>query len=395
MYKSFIVQGLTILLSVLIWRQSCAQSRYENQMYTSVSTANEIYGQNLKYDGSNQSLSMDIYTGAGDLAKNRACVVFCFGGAFVQGNRASAEIVYLASFLAQYGYVCISIDYRLDQANNMQIGNNELKAPIRAVQDAKAAIRYIKSRHIELGIDTNSIFIGGTSAGGVIAMTLGYSQYNDFIPNVRSVIDSVGGYEGQSNFLPNTSNVKGLFNFSGGIFDTSHIGSKDLPIYLNHSTMDATVPFYSGLPLNGQSKNLLHGSGNIYRAMILRGGYAVIDSFKNAFHPSFASNNPFTDMYNTFISLNNFLKLQIKSTSSIQHRFMNSEAFIYPNPAREKLYIEANDLLYTHEPYEIYDTEGRLLKASKLTSNEVNISDLIPGMYRIVFQKANQVFIKE
>lgn len=360
---------------------SQCNGRYQSDIFSEVEISTEKYGANIDYKNDSVQLYLDIYKPKNDTFSKRPCVVFCFGGAFIQGSRTSVELVYMATDLAKKGYVCVSIDYRLDNALNLLNSLASSKAVIRAVQDAKAAVRYVKFNNQILKIDTNQIFIGGTSAGGVTAMTLGYSQYDEYSPVIKSAIDGLGGIEGTTNILVNSSKVKGLFNFSGGIGDTTHIGIKDLPIYLNHSNGDQTVPFRSGYPLSGVSPNILHGSFNIMLRMKNQGGYAVLDSFNSSAHPSFTNQ---TEVSNTTLSLKNFLYTQLScnnSQSSALDELKNEEISFYPNPVENIITIEGNK----SQKYqvEIVDVLGKKVFTQFSNESKLDISNVEKGCYFI------------
>lgn len=353
-------------------------NRYQNVIYSNVITTTYTYGQNTRYDSTTQVLKMDVYTPQGDNVTNRPLVIFCFGGAFVTGTRTSTELVYFANYLAQRGFVCASIDYRLDNSGNMST-NGESGAVIRAVQDAKAAVRFAKSKSSEWGIDTNFIFIGGTSAGGVTALTTGYSQYEEFNATIQAKINELGGWEGTTNNLSNTSKIKGLFNFAGAVLDTHHIQSQDLPVYLNHATKDATVPFYSGYPLNGQSTTFMHGSGNIAVRMKNKGNYYSIDSFQSTDHPAFITNDILTTVSLTNQTAENLRKFLYKvigceamtaSISAAQH-LLN-----IPNPI--------GDIIHLPQPaknLKLYNLWGKLVWSTEREIETIDVSHLPMGIY--------------
>ena len=361
-------------------------NRYKTDLF-SVDTASYTYGENYTYNNILQTLRLDLYLPHGDTFKQRPCVIFCFGGAFIQGDKKSTELVYFSRLLSQKGFVCASIDYRLDNSANMS-ANGESGAIIRAVQDAKAAIRFLKSKSTELGIDTTNFFIGGTSAGGVTAITLGYSQYSDFPSYIQSKIDSLGGWEGHSNILTNTSTVKGLFNFSGAILDTIHIGAGDLPIYLNHATQDATVPFYSGYPLNGQSTTLMHGSGNIAKRMKNLGNYYSIDSFQSSAHPAFATTD-FSVLITTTENLRKFL-YKIVGCDNVSSSIVENEVteIQIPNPVSNTIYLPT---VNKDIDVSLYNLLGTKLLERKTKENRIDISQYSNGIY---FLKYNQQIIK-
>lgn len=381
-----------ILLSIKASYSQCG-NRYKNVLYTQVDVSTHTYGQNTKYDGSSQTLKLDLYLPKGDTFRQRPCVVFCFGGAFVTGTRASTELSFFANFLAQRGFVCASIDYRLDNSTNMT-NNGENGAVIRAVQDAKASIRYLKSKSTEWSIDTNMMFIGGTSAGGVTALTLGYSQYGEFNTYIKSKIDSLGGWEGTTNSLPYSSRVKGLFNFAGAVLDTSHIQIGDIPVYLNHAISDATVRYHSGYPLNGQSTTYMHGSGNIaIRLKNLNIAY-VIDSFESSDHPAFITSNfiKTIELSNqTAENLRKFLykTMECDASSSMISQNMHS-FFNIQNPIQDYIVLP-NEI----EQVSLYNQMGLRIFYSDFKVNKIDVSTYPKGFYYLEAGDQRLKLIKE
>ena len=95
--------SLLIAFSSLLAAQ-CG-NRYNAPIFPNTNTSTHQYGENTDYSGANKKLSLDLYTPVGDTVKNRPCVVFCFGGAFVSGDRSSPELIFFASQLAQRGFV--------------------------------------------------------------------------------------------------------------------------------------------------------------------------------------------------------------------------------------------------------------------------------------------------
>lgn len=376
-------------------------NRYNAAIFPNVKTTTYQFGENITYTGANQKLNLDLYTPigdttpSGDLFKNRPCIVFCFGGAFVSGTRTSPELTFFASSLAQRGFVCASIDYRLDNQANMT-ANGENGSVIRAVQDAKAAVRFLKSKSADFGIDSTMMFIGGTSAGGVTALTLGYSQFNELSDSVKTAINSLGGWEGSTNNLSQSSQVKGIFNFAGAILDTAHIVANDLPIYLNHANGDATVPFRSGYPLNGQSKTFMHGSFNIAQRMKEKGNYYVLDSFSSTNHPAFADPNILTGLGLLNTTLENLRKFLYKvmkcdqATGNIQTK--NQASLILENPVKSVLYfneeINLNDI-------SLYNLLGNRISLEIENSNSVSIRHLPRGLYILKYKDVVQKLIFE
>ncbi|MDE0867209.1 MAG: alpha/beta hydrolase [Rubripirellula sp.] len=89
-------------------------------------------------------------------------VVWVHGGAWRSGSRQQVPV----TGLLDHGFAIASLDYRLS-------GDAPFPAQI---HDIKAAIRYLRSNAVELGIDPDRIAIAGASAGGHLAALAGVSQ---------------------------------------------------------------------------------------------------------------------------------------------------------------------------------------------------------------------------
>ena len=110
-----------------------------------------------------RSLLLDIYKPK-HLTKPVPGLIFIHGGGWSGGDK---EVYRLhASRYAQRGYVAVSIAYRL---------SGEAPFPA-AVEDAKCAVRWMRSQGKCYGIDPDNIAVLGGSAGGHLAMMVGYSS---------------------------------------------------------------------------------------------------------------------------------------------------------------------------------------------------------------------------
>lgn len=82
----------------------------------------------------------------------RPAIVYVHGGGWLGGDRMTTS----NDWLAEAGFFCVSIDYRLTDV-----------APFPAqIHDVKAAIRWIRKNAAAYGIDPDRIGIWGSSAGG-------------------------------------------------------------------------------------------------------------------------------------------------------------------------------------------------------------------------------------
>jgi hypothetical protein len=128
---------------------------------------------------------------------------------------------------------------------------NAVKAVLRAVQDMKASIRFFYKDKLTLNaykIDTNNIFIGGSSAGAVTALhTVYLNKSCEINPYVApSTLASLGGMNGYSGNQCYSSKVKGVINLCGGIGNYGWIEAGDLPFCSMHGTIDGTVNYSRG-----------------------------------------------------------------------------------------------------------------------------------------------------
>ena len=111
----------------------------------------------------NRTLEMDIYRPRQSWGELPA-VVCIHGGGWAKGNRNSHGN--LAQALAARGYVAATISYRL---------SGEAPFPA-AIQDCKAAVRFLRANAKRFGIDTNAIGAIGLSAGGHLTALLATSH---------------------------------------------------------------------------------------------------------------------------------------------------------------------------------------------------------------------------
>ena len=94
----------------------------------------------------------------------RPTAVFFHGGGWVGGPRG--QFNEQCKYLVSRGMVCIQVEYRF-------INGTADKTPLVCCQDAKSAMRWVRSHAKELGVDAGRIASGGGSAGGHLAAFVG------------------------------------------------------------------------------------------------------------------------------------------------------------------------------------------------------------------------------
>ncbi len=95
----------------------------------------------------------------------RPAIVFYFGGGWTKGTPRQFEPQ--ATYLAKRGMVAVRADYTLGKGADV------------CVEDARAAIRWMRTHAKELGIDSDRIVSSGGSAGGHLAACLGTCPATD------------------------------------------------------------------------------------------------------------------------------------------------------------------------------------------------------------------------
>jgi len=412
--KKLYILAATII-GVASIQQSSAQcnGRYQTDIYSVVDTTFDIqYGSNTDLSNNPVNLMMDIYQPQGDTASMRPLVIFAHGGSFIGGDKASADISYMATELAKKGYVCASITYRLaPNAFYLISEENTVKVVFGAIQDGKAAIRYFRKDAATTNtykIDPDQIFIGGTSAGGILGINLTYmDNINKLSTQWATWANEIGGLEGASGNPGYCSRSNGTFGFAGAIADTSWIEATDVPWYGSHAQNDQTVKYGLGKPLNGTNPVDLFGSSLMTVRLSNLGIYNHFDSYTGGDHPPFASSTSILQdnkdslamfFYNILDCNPNNLKNPNQKTCSLtaindveENSIVNA---IYPNPFTDAINIELKDI--NNATVSIFNSMGQLVVNENITNyiHKIDMSNLAEGAYFIKVSSLNKSYTK-
>ena len=255
------------LISTLTFAQG--NGRYHTEIFSSVTKTTVNYS-DVYTDNAHE---MDIYTPDGDTEINRPLILFMHGGSFTGGNKDLVDCVDFCESFAKRGYVTASVNYRLasNPINFMLDQELQFRTVFKSIADIKSAIRYFRKDFVNgdtYGIDPNIIFVGGTSAGGVIAVNLAYVDNISDLPtnpiDVQSIATSLGGLDGDAGNLGYSSEVSGVISFAGGINDISWIDSSDEPLVSVQGDADLTVNYNCGPGLDIPTVLTLCGTGEMH-----------------------------------------------------------------------------------------------------------------------------------
>lgn len=238
---AFLLVFVTAACDPLATPSGPAPLRYRDDVFSTVTkTADITYGSAENLSGQTVTLKMDLYRPAGDTVTSRPAIVWVHGGSFCCGSKTSPEIVDQANVFARKGYVTASISYRLEPGGCT--GSVPVQTCIGAVgearEDAQTAVRFLRSQATNYGIDTTRIAIGGTSAGAITALNVGYTPDNP----------GTGDHQGYS------SSVRAVQSLSGGMLASGPIDAGDAPALLFHGTADNLVPYSWAVATTDQAK---------------------------------------------------------------------------------------------------------------------------------------------
>ena len=212
-------------------------------------------------------LYMDIFTPEGDTNTDRPVMIVAFGGGFIEGDRD--QVAGIAANFALRGYVAASIDYRLFQngtPNDIEL----LTASINATQDMYAAVRFFRDEGTgsnQYGIDPNKIFVGGISAGAIMAVAVGVLDEDDqAVSGLLAPFLGSGGLYGEG-ATARDSAAQGVLSISGAALDLNAIDTESAILYAAHEELDPVVPCGTG------------GEGSSSTGLVISGGCAMVPAY--------------------------------------------------------------------------------------------------------------------
>lgn len=293
----------SLFTSVLLNAQSlCTGTRYIDPIFPQVARTNDVVFGNADPYGilTSQDLKMDIYEPIGDTLSKRPVIIFAFGGAFLIGTRTQPPIPDYCEYYAHRGYVVVAIDYRINF--NTTDGGSAERAVYRAVQDERAAQRFLAQNRYTYRLDITKFIATGTSAGCVTALHNAYfteaerpqSSYGNGIlePSDLGCLDCSG------NNYYNNQNVPlcGIVNHWGAIGNLTWMqANENVPVCSIHGTNDAIVPYNTGQPFSLPIWPQLSGSGDIAPHLTQLGIYNELHPLWGAGHEPELTNGAYLD----------------------------------------------------------------------------------------------------
>lgn len=405
----------------------CETGRYAEDVFPNFTTISNItYGQNTSWNNATTVLKLDFYEPTGDTEPARPLIIWVHGGSFIGGSKTDIDVKTWSERFAKKGYACASIDYRLgffpfDSAN-------AVKAVVRATQDLRAAIRFFyKDRQTTntYKIDTTKIYIGGSSAGAITALHVGYldreCEIEDYLN--ASTIAALGGLEGASGNPGYSMDVKAVINGCGALARYSWLEAGDIPLCSIHGTNDGTVKYNRGIVNPGTPLMYLDGSRMIHKRACAVGLDHQFYTFSGAPHVPYAGTSAAALAYmdTTVNFVRDFLVRQLGCTQTALQpensplqaatlypidycdgspvdeaceivgfdEIKSLDFSIYPNPTKDKLTVEFNAV--GNYSIHIIDITGRTIVANKsiASGSTINLDKFKSGNYFVVISDEN------
>ena len=265
------------ILSIIVFSVTilAAQTRYLDDVFENVDISEGVvYGNApdlpfiflFEWNTVDIDLDMDIYEPSNDSELQRPAIIFLHPGALFSGSNQSDDMVSLSIDAAKKGYVAISASYRLG-LNIVSTYSGE-RAVYRGVQDISALIRYLREHSEDLRIDSDKIFIWGSSAGAFIGLHLAYSDDSERPESTYGGGNDpdLGCIDCEGNNYNHNSRPNALVSCWGAIGSLDWIDSDDnIPAIMFHGTSDLVVPYDYGLPFTiNIALPVVYGSNQIY-----------------------------------------------------------------------------------------------------------------------------------
>lgn len=222
-------------------------------------------------------LELDLFLPKTKSKEKSPLLIHVHGGGFAIGTREWGHTI--AKKAASNGYVSASISYTLYMKGKKFSCDGQLSEKVKAFQIAanqlwQATLFFIKNSE-KYNIDTNKIFISGSSAG---AETVLHAAFWD--RNAMSLYPEK---------LPDTFKYAGLISGSGAIMDLNLITKKNLiPTLFFHGSCDPTVPYATAshhyCPPGSTGWIMLFGSYSIHNHIIGLNGSTHLYTFCGGGH---------------------------------------------------------------------------------------------------------------
>lgn len=215
--------------------------------------------------GTHERQTLDLYIPSG--AKNKTCglVLFIHGGAWVAGDKTSIKEDTLKDLCEKNGVASATMNYRYvsDSVSVFDI-----------MDDIDNALKAIRTKGTEIGVNINRVMLTGTSAGGHLSLLYGYSHVTSAPMKIACIASNCGLTNLADPQLYSVNSTLGTQEFiydlmskaCGFRFNKSTMGKASAalakaspltyvtascpPTIITHGKKDTTVPYSNAVTLD-------------------------------------------------------------------------------------------------------------------------------------------------
>jgi acetyl esterase/lipase len=260
--------GSAALVGAVASSRSPAAAREAQASAPVVTRTDVIYG---RVEGSALLANLAYPDGPG----TRPAILSVHGGRWRAGNRTDASSIKVTQW-AEFGFVALSIDYRL-------VGGSPAPAPY---VDLQCAIRWLHAHAADYGVDPERVYLIGQSAGGhmvSLAATMGDGPFpkaggwEQARSDVRAVISVAGAYDLNSLSWGNlwTPIAGGVEEARRTASPMAHVSATTKPTLVIHSDDDKSVPVQQAVDMAEKLKT--HGVYHRFVHYTDRGHMGITD----------------------------------------------------------------------------------------------------------------------
>ena len=182
------------------------------------------------------ALEMDLYFPNDDAEQHR-CIIFSYGGGFIEDNQRSEDVRRLCRTLADDGFMVVAANYRLGLRGVQFKGPLSMIKPLEnavemAAEDVMKVTRYVLDYASELTVDPRQVILMGSSAGAIASLQCDFERCN------RTEL--------AQRYLPEGFRYAGVVAFAGAIYSRKGLEYKHdipAPTLFFHGTADKLVPY--------------------------------------------------------------------------------------------------------------------------------------------------------
>ncbi|MBX7227043.1 MAG: T9SS type A sorting domain-containing protein [Chitinophagales bacterium] len=418
-----------LLMSNFMYAQ-CDNQRYLKKVFSDVNVQKNIsyHGPKLGPGGNLTILDFDLYEPKDDTAALRPLVIMMHGGAFLKlpiVNKRSPDIVLLSEDLAKRGYVVISPEYRLED-NLFNLLNKDAMVKIVAASlfDVNELFCWLRDSYDNgnpYKIDLDRVFVGGVSAGAVIALQGLFLDRNEQLGEeflgYANEVAALDGIDIQADVLDKKycgAKILGGMSMSGALLDTSWIVNKPTGILFIHGTADPIIPYGYDYPFGFTTLPKLFGTEYLYDITKRKGLTVEADVYPGAGHVPIIGDLDLADLFGNepieFIFNDQRLDSAKEHTATFFYKMLGcspsvgvheqvyyGQLHMFPNPSDGTFFMDIPQG-FVGKKVEIVLTDiiGKVVYQSIMNgTNRIQIAEpLANGLYGITvsFEGINEVY---